>query len=322
MPAEHADAVHEPYPTVSDIIGGTPMVQLQRLAPATATVLAKLEGANPAGSVKDRPAFAMIDAALRDGLIRAGDTVIEATSGNTGIALAAAAAALDVNMVIVIPAGSSTERLDAVRAYGAELIETDKRGGMELARDEAERIAHDRNAFQIDQFSNPANPAIHATTTAHEIWEQSHERVTHVVATMGTTGTVTGMAREFASLAPHVQVIGVQPAPGDSVPGIRAWPPEYLPRIFDPTHIAEVRHITSARAIDMTRRLARKEGLLLGPSSGGAAAIALDVATENPGSVVTFIAPDRGDRYLSTGIFTPDAPDATDTPDGDAAQPG
>jgi len=287
-------------------VGGTPMVRLQRLAPPTSTVLAKLEGGNPAGSVKDRAAFAMITAALDDGLIAPGDTVVEATSGNTGIALAAAAAVLDLHMVIVIPAGSSSERLDAVRAYGAELIETDRQGGMELARDEAARIAQERGAFQVDQFANAANPLVHFEVTAREIWEQSRHSATHIVIAMGTTGTVTGVSRAFATMAPHVQVIGVQPAPGESVPGIRLWPQEYVPQIFDPTHLAEIRHVSGARAKDLTRRLARTEGLLLGPSSGGAAAVALDIAHENPGSVVVFIAPDRGDRYLSTGLFAPE----------------
>lgn len=280
------------------------MVRLQRLAPDSATVVAKLEGSNPAGSVKDRPAFAMIKAALVDGRVAPGDTVIEATSGNTGIALAAAAAVFDLRMVIVMPAGSSAERLDAVRAYGAELVETAADGGMELARDEAARIAAERGAFQVDQFSNEDNPLVHFETTAREIWEQSHHRVTHVVASMGTTGTLTGVSRAFASLALHVKVVGVQPAPGDSVPGIRAWPPEYLPSIYDDTHVSEVRQVTRDRAVEVTRELARREGLLLGPSSGGAAAIALDLAHENPGSVVVFIAPDRGDRYLSTGLFS------------------
>lgn len=291
-------------PTVDQIIGATPVVRLQRLAPESATVLVKLEGANPAGSVKDRPAFAMIAAALRSGRVAPGDTVIEATSGNTGIALAAAAAVFDLRMVIVMPAGSSAERLDSVRAYGAELVETDADGGMELARDEAARIATERGAYQVDQFSNLDNPLVHFETTAQEIWEQSQGRVTHVVATMGTTGTLTGVSRAFAAIAPGVKVVGVQPAPGESVPGIRAWPPEYLPSIYDDTHVAEVRQVSRDRAVKITRALARDEGLLLGPSSGGAAAIALDLAQENPGAVVLFIAPDRGDRYLSTGLFS------------------
>lgn len=290
--------------TVDQIVGGTPMVRLQRIAPRASAVLAKLEGANPAGSVKDRPAFTMIAAALRDGVVAPGDTVVEATSGNTGIALAAAAAVFDLRMVIVIPAGSSTERLNAVRGYGAELVETDKDGGMERARDEAARIAHERGAFQIDQFSNPHNPRAHFEVTASEIWAQSHQRATHIVASMGTTGTVTGLSQAFATVAPHVKVIGVQPAPGESVPGIRAWPVEYMPSIYDDTHISEVRQVSRARAIEVTRSLAQQEGLLLGPSSGGAAAIALDLADENPGAVVVFVAPDRGDRYLSTGLFS------------------
>ena len=175
---------------------------------------------------------------------------------------------------------------------------------MEVARDEAARIAQERGAFQVDQFSNEANPRAHFETTAREIWDDSHQLVTHVVATMGTTGTVTGVSRAFAAIAPHVRVVGVQPAPGDSVPGIRAWPPEYLPSIYDPSHVAQVRNVTRARAIEVTRTLAQREGLLLGPSSGGAAAIALDLAHENPGAIVVFVAPDRGDRYLSTGLFS------------------
>lgn len=291
------------YPSVAEVVGATPVVRLQRLAPAHSTVLAKLEGANPAGSVKDRAAFAMIGAGLRAGTISPGDHLIEATSGNTGIALAAAAAVLDVRMTIVMPRGASAERRGAILAYGAELVETDRDGGMELARDTAAQIVDERGAHHIDQFSHPSNPGAHYEVTAREIWDQSRQRVSHVVSAMGTTGTVTGLSRAFAEIAPNVRVIGVQPAPGDSVPGIRTWPPEYVPRIYDGTHVAEIRHVSADAAMTMTRRLARSEGLLLGPSSGGAATVALDLARENTGAVVLFIAPDRGDRYLSTGIF-------------------
>ncbi|MDN4473510.1 pyridoxal-phosphate dependent enzyme [Demequina zhanjiangensis] len=291
------------FPTLSEIVGDTPVVRLQRLAPEGTTVLAKLEGNNPAGSVKDRPAFSMIAAAERDGRIVPGDLIVEATSGNTGIALAAAAAVLGYRFVLVIPEGSSRERLDTMRAYGAEVVETPREQGMEHARDVAEQIERERGAVRLDQFSNPANPASHVDATAREIWEQTHGRVTHVVCTMGTTGTVTGVSRGMAALAPHVKVYGVQPAPGASIPGIRAWPQEYLPAIFDDTYLAGVREVSGERAIETARELARQEGLLLGLSAGGAAAVALELASENPGSVVLFVAPDRGDRYLSTGVF-------------------
>ena len=292
------------FPYLEDIIGGTPVVRLRRLPAPGATVLAKLEGANPAGSVKDRAAFSMILAAAASGLINPGDELVEATSGNTGIALAAAAAALGYRMTIVIPEGTSQERLDSMAAFGANIVLTPKADGMEGARDRADALVAERGAVQLDQFANPANPLAHVVATAREIWEQTDGRVTHVVCAMGTTGTVTGVSRALAEIAPQVRVVGVQPAPGESVPGIRAWPPEYVPSIFDSTHIAEVRTVTGERAIDMARQLARVEGLMVGPSSGGAAAIALDLAAENPDSVVVFIAPDRGDRYLSTGLYS------------------
>jgi len=295
--------VSHSFNTVDQLVGNTPLVRLRRLAPEHAIVLAKLEGNNPAGSVKDRPAFAMIAAAERDRRITPGSVIVEATSGNTGIALAAAAAAFGYHLVLVIPAGSSRERADAMRAYGAEVVETDRERGMEYARDVADQIERDRPAVQLDQFSNPANPRSHYDTTAREIWEQTAHTVTHVVCAMGTTGTVTGTSQAFAEFAPHVAVVGVQPAPGESIPGIRAWPPEYMPAVYDDSAIAEVRTVSSERAIGTARELARREGLLLGPSSGGAAAVAIDLANENPDSVVVFIAPDRGDRYLSTGVF-------------------
>ncbi|WP_062462226.1 cysteine synthase CysM [Demequina soli] len=291
-------------PTLAELVGRTPIVRLQRLPVAGGgMVLAKLEGDNPAGSVKDRPAFSMIDAAERDGRIVPGATLVEATSGNTGIALAAAAAVKGYRMVLVMPAGSSRERALSMTAYGAEVVETDAAGGMELARDTAERIAAETGAVRLDQFSNPANPRAHEVGTGPEIWEQTRGTVTHVVSSMGTTGTVTGLSRGLHALAPHVRVVGVQPADGARIPGIRAWPAEYLPRVYDPTHIAEVRTVTEERAVATTRALARREGLLVGMSSGGAAAIALEIAAEEPGSTVVFIACDRGDRYLSTRLF-------------------
>ena len=291
------------YPYLSDIIGNTPVVRLTRLEPAGSVVLAKLEGANPAGSVKDRAAFSMIEAAVESGQLQPGGDVVEATSGNTGIALAAAAASRGYGMVLVMPAGSSQERLDAMRAYGAEVVETERELGMEHARDVAERIASETGALRLDQFANQANPAAHFRATAVEIAEQGGAALTHVVCAMGTTGTVTGVSRALATIAPAVKVVGVQPSPGESIAGIRAWPPEYVPTIFNDTYIAEIREVSGQRALDVTRALAREEGLLLGISSGGAAAIAIDLARENAGSVVLFIAPDRGDRYLSTGVF-------------------
>lgn len=293
------------YPTVESVVGNTPLVRLQRLAPrdSGSLVLAKLEGNNPAGSVKDRPAFAMIAAAESQGLLVPGATLVEATSGNTGIALAAAAAVKGYRMVLVLPAGSSRERFATMRAFGAEIVETDQSLGMEHARDVAQAIATERSALLLDQFANPANPASHAETTGPELWQQTGGTLTHVVSSMGTTGTITGLARSLKALSDAVTVVGVQPAPGSKIPGIRAWSPEYVPAIYDPTHIDQIRTVTRERAIATTRDLARHEGLLLGMSSGGAAAIALDVARENRGATVAFIACDRGDRYLSTGIF-------------------
>jgi cysteine synthase B len=295
--------LNEDFPTLADIIGNTPVVRLARLAPPTATVLVKLEGANPAGSVKDRPAFAMIADAEAAGRIAPGDLLVEATSGNTGIALAAAAAAFGYRMVLVMPESASRERIALMAAYGARVVTTPEDVGMEGARDAADQIAADEGAVQLDQFANPSNPAAHFRATAHEVWEQSKGRVTHFVSSMGTTGTITGVSRALKELSPAVRIIGVQPGPGESVPGIRAWPPEYVPSIFDPSALDETREVTAARAYETTRDLARREGLALGPSSGGAIAIALDVAAENPGSVVVVIAPDRADRYLSTDLF-------------------
>jgi cysteine synthase B len=293
------------YPTVESVVGDTPLVRLQRLAAGDggSIVLAKLEGNNPAGSVKDRPAFAMIAAAESSGLLAPGATLVEATSGNTGIALAAAAAVKGYRMILVMPAGSSRERFSTMRAFGAEIVETDQALGIEHARDVAESIAAERSALRLDQFANPANPASHAASTGPELWRQTEGTITHVVSSMGTTGTITGLSKSLKEFSSGVVVIGVQPAPGANIPGIRAWSPGYLPAIYDPTRIDDIRTVTRERAIRTTRDLARHEGLLLGMSSGGAAAIALDVASENVGATVAFIACDRGDRYLSTGLF-------------------
>jgi len=294
------------YPSLADLVGSTPLARLQRLpGPGAGIVLAKLEGDNPAGSVKDRPALSMIQAAEADGRIAPGDTLVEATSGNTGIALAAIAAIKGYRMVLVMPAGSSRERVLTMRAYGAEVVETDAALGMEHARDTAERLEAERGAVRLDQFANPANPRAHEERTGPEIWEQTAGTVTHVVSAMGTTGTITGMSRALKALSADVTVIGAQPEPGSQIPGIRAWPPEYVPAIFDPTHIDEVCEVSRDRAAETTRALAREEGMLVGMSTGGAAAIALDVARDNPGSTVVFIACDRGDRYLSTDLFDP-----------------
>ncbi len=305
-PRRHSAAPSTPvtYPTLEEVVGATPLVRLQRLAPANGSVvLAKLEGNNPAGSVKDRPAFGMLADAEQTGRLRPGGTLVEATSGNTGIALAAAAAAKDYRMVLVMPAGSSRERLGAMRAYGAEVIETPRELGMEHARDVAQQYAADHAALRLDQFANPANPASHYATTGVEIWEQTRATVTHVVSAMGTTGTITGVSRVLKERSDTVAVVGVQPEEGSQIPGIRAWSREYLPSIYDPTHIDEIRRVSAARATEMTRSLAAREGLLVGMSTGGAAAIALDLAGEFPGSTVVFIACDRGDRYLSTSLF-------------------
>ena len=293
----------EDFPTLAETIGNTPIVRLVRMAPAGATVLVKLEGANPAGSVKDRPAFAMIADAEASGRIAPGDLLVEATSGNTGIALAAAAAAFGYRMVIVMPEGASHERVALMTAYGARVVLTPSEQGMEHARDDRGADRADEGAIELNQFANPANPASHYGATAHEIWEQTGDRVTHFVSSMGTTGTITGVSHALKELNPAVRVIGVQPGPGESVPGIRAWPPEYVPSIFDPAAVDETREVTEARAVEATRELARVEGLALGPSSGGAIAIAIDVASENPGAIVVVIAPDRADRYLSTDLF-------------------
>lgn len=292
------------YPTVADVVGNTPLVRLQRLPrEGGGLVLAKLEGGNPAGSVKDRPAFAMIADAERAGVLRPGIALVEATSGNTGIALAAAAAVKGYAITLVLPEGSSRERTLSMRAYGATVIETDRERGMEHARDVAEEIAASTGAVRLDQFANPGNPAAHVASTGPEIWEQTAGTVTHVVSAMGTTGTITGASRSLKALSDAVRIVGVQPAPGSQIPGIRAWSPQYLPAIFDPSAVDEIRTVTRERAVEVTRALAREEGLLLGMSSGGAAAIALDLAAEDSDATVVFIAPDRGDRYLSTDLF-------------------
>ena len=296
------------YPTIEDAIGRTPLVRLQRLgaqehAARGSVVLAKLEGNNPAGSVKDRPALSMIRRAEERGEIRPGDTLIEATSGNTGIALALAAAIRGYRMVLIMPEDLSVERAQTMKAFGAELILTPKSGGMESARDLADKMQADGKGRVLDQFANPDNPRIHYETTGPELWQQTGGRITHFVSAMGTTGTITGVSRFLKEQNPAVRIIGAQPAEGSRIPGIRKWPEEYLPRIYDPAAVDELTLVSQADAEDMARRLAREEGIFGGISSGGAAWVAQQVAAREQGATVVFVVCDRGDRYLSTGVF-------------------
>jgi cysteine synthase B len=292
------------FPTIEDFIGGTPLVKLQRMPGATSnTVLAKLEGNNPAGSVKDRPALSMIRRAEARGEIRPGDTLIEATSGNTGIALAMAAAIKGYRMVLVMPENMTAERRAAMRAYGAELVLVTREQGMEGARDLAEQMAREGRGKVLDQFANRDNPAAHYEGTGPEIWRDTQGRVTHFVSAMGTTGTIMGTARYLKERNPAIQIIGVQPTEGSSIPGIRRWSPEYLPRIFERTRVDREIDVSQADAEETTRRLAREEGIFCGISSGGAVAAALRVSGELTDAVIVAIICDRGDRYLSSGVF-------------------
>ncbi|MGZ5040680.1 MAG: cysteine synthase CysM [Usitatibacter sp.] len=291
-------------PTLDQFVGNTPLVRLQRIAGATTnTLLAKLEGNNPAGSVKDRPALSMIMGAERRGEIKPGDALIEATSGNTGIALAMVAAMRGYRMVLVMPEHLSVERRQTMAAFGAQFVLTPEKGGMELARDTAERMRDAGEGVILDQFANPDNPLAHYTGTAPEIWRDTQGKITHFVATMGTTGTIMGCSRFFKEKNPAIQVIGVQPAPGAQVPGIRKWPEAYMPRIFDRKRIDRVIEVTQQESEEMTRRLAREEGIFAGISSGGGLAAALRVSAEARDAVIVHIVCDRGDRYLSTGVF-------------------
>jgi cysteine synthase B len=290
--------------TLDQFVGNTPLVRLQRIPGATSnTLLAKLEGNNPAGSVKDRPALSMIVGAERRGEIKAGDTLIEATSGNTGIALAMVAAMRGYRMVLVMPEHLSVERRQTMAAFGAQFVLTPEKGGMELARDTAERMRDAGEGVILDQFANPDNPLSHYTGTGPEIWRDTAGKVTHFVATMGTTGTIMGCSRFLKEKNPAVQVVGVQPAPGAQVPGIRKWPEEYLPRIFDRKRIDRVIEVTQEESEEMTRRLAREEGIFAGISSGGGLAAAMRISAEVRDAVIVHIVCDRGDRYLSTGVF-------------------
>ena len=290
--------------TLERFVGNTPLVRLQRIPSGTSSVLlAKLEGNNPAGSVKDRPALSMILGAERRGRIKAGDTLIEATSGNTGIALAMVSAMRGYRMVLVMPEHLSIERRQTMAAYGAQFVLTPEKGGMELARDTAERMRDAGEGVILDQFGNPDNPLAHYVGTGPEIWRDTEGKVTHFVATMGTTGTIMGCSRFLKEKNPAIQVIGVQPKDGASVPGIRKWPEAYLPKIFERPRIDRVIEVSQEESEEMTRRLAREEGIFAGISAGGGMAAALKVCTESKDAVVVSIVPDRGDRYLSTGVF-------------------
>ncbi|MDQ6629898.1 MAG: cysteine synthase CysM [Pseudomonadota bacterium] len=296
------------YPTIEDAIGNTPLVRLVRLpGPASEArgnvILGKLEGNNPAGSVKDRPAISMIRKAEERGTIKPGDTLIEATSGNTGIALAMAAAIRGYRMLLIMPEDLSIERAQTMKAFGAELILTPRSGGIEYARDLAEQMQKDGKGRVLDQFANPDNPRIHYETTGPEVWRDTHGRVTHFVSAMGTTGTITGVSHYLKEQNPAVRVIGAQPSEGSRIPGIRKWPVEYLPKIYDPAAVDELVLVSQADAEEMTRRLAREEGVFAGISAAGACWVALQIAAQVEQATIVFIVCDRGDRYLSTGVF-------------------
>ena len=299
MPLLITMTVH--YPTLADCIGSTPLIRLQRLGGATSnTLLVKLEGNNPAGSVKDRPALAMIERAERSGRIQPGDALIEATSGNTGIALAMVAAIKGYRMLLIMPDNSTAERKAAMTAYGAELILVES---MEAARDLALEMQAQGKGIVLDQFSNQDNPSAHYQTTGPEIWQQTQGQITHFVSSMGTTGTIMGVSRYLKEQSPEVQIVGLQPTEGATIPGIRRWPAAYLPSIFDPSRVDQVVDMDQHTAEDCMRRLAREEGIFCGVSSGGAVAAMLEVSKSVENAVLVAIICDRGDRYLSSGIY-------------------
>ncbi len=294
--------------TVEDFIGETPLVRLQRLpgdesARRGNVILAKLEGNNPAGSVKDRPAISMVRRAEERGTIKKGDVLIEPTSGNTGIALAMAAAIRGFRMILIMPEHLSVERRQTMRAFGAEIILTPQKGGMEAARDLAEKMVREGKGVMLDQFANPDNPLAHYETTGPEIWRDTGGKITHFVSSMGTTGTIMGCSRFFKEKNPKIRIIGCQPEEGAQIPGIRKWPEAYLPKIYDQARVDQLEYVSQADAEEMTRRLAREEGIFAGISSGGATAVALRIAAELKNAVIVTIICDRGDRYLSTGVF-------------------
>ncbi len=296
------------YKTLQDFVGNTPLVRLQRIPGVDNehrgnVILAKLEGNNPAGSVKDRPALSMIQRAEARGDIKPGDTLIEATSGNTGIALAMAAAIKGYRMILVMPENQSVERRQSMRAYGAELVLTPKDGGMELCRDVAERMRDEGKGIILDQFANPDNPVAHYEGTGPEIWRDTGGRITHFVSSMGTTGTIMGTSRYLKEMNPAITIVGCQPDDGSQIPGIRKWPEAYLPKIYSPTNVDRIEYVSQADAEAMTRRLAVEEGIFAGISSGGALAVALRIAAQVDNATIVSIVCDRGDRYLSTGVF-------------------
>jgi len=296
------------YRTLEEFIGETPLVRLQRLPGADNArrgnlILAKLEGDNPAGSVKDRPAMSMIRRALERGTIKPGDTLIEPTSGNTGIGLAMAAAIRGLRMILIMPEHLSVERRQTMRAYGAQIILTPQGGGMEGARDLAERMVREGKGVMLDQFANPDNPLAHYETTGPEIWRDTGGRITHFVSSMGTTGTIMGCSRFFKEKKPAIQIVGCQPEEGSQIPGIRKWPQAYLPRIYDKSRVDRLEYVSQADAEDMARGMAREEGIFGGISSGGAMAVALRISRQLEHAVIVTIVCDRGDRYLSTGVF-------------------
>jgi len=296
------------YPTIADTVGNTPLVKLQRI-PGSGNlvrnniILGKLEGNNPAGSVKDRPALSMIRRAQERGDIAPGDTLIEATSGNTGIALAMVAAILGYKMILVMPENQSVERRMSMTAYGAELMLTPASGGMEYARDFASQLQKEGKGFILDQFANADNSLAHIEGTGPEIWRDTHGGVTHFVSSMGTTGTITGTSTFLKAQNPHIQIIGVQPKDGSQIPGIRKWAPEYLPKIFEATRVDSLEYVSQAEAEEMCRRMAREEGIFCGVSAAGALVVALRIAERIENATIVFIVCDRGDRYLSTGVF-------------------
>ena len=291
--------------TLEDFIGNTPLVRLQRLPGAQNknVILAKLEGNNPAGSVKDRPAISMIRHAEERGHIKRGDTLIEPTSGNTGIALAMAAAMRGYKMILIMPEHLSVERRQTMRAFGAEIVLTQQKGGMEGARDLAERMVREGRGIMLDQFANPDNPLMHYESTGPELWRDTDGKITHLVSSMGTTGTIMGCSRFLKEKNPKIQIVGCQPEEGSQIPGIRKWPEAYLPKIYDKKRVDRIEYVSQAEAEEMTRRLAREEGIFAGISSGGAMHVALRISKELKNAVIVSIVCDRGDRYLSTGVF-------------------
>ncbi|HEX8961916.1 MAG TPA: cysteine synthase CysM [Rhodocyclaceae bacterium] len=296
------------YRTLEDYVGNTPLVMLKRIPGAenarrNNVILVKLEGNNPAGSVKDRPALSMIVRAEQRGTIRPGDTLIEATSGNTGIALAMAAAMRGYRMILIMPENQSVERRQTMRAFGADLILTPKTGGMEAARDLADRMMAEGKGIVLDQFANPDNPLSHYEGTGPEIWRDTGGRITHFVSSMGTTGTIMGCSRFFKEKNPKIEIVGCQPEDGSQIAGIRKWPEAYLPKIYDKSAVDRVEYVSQGVAEDMARRLAREEGIFAGVSSGGALAVAVRIAAQLEDAVIVSIVCDRGDRYLTTGVF-------------------